>query len=424
MRIFLILLKKELKELLTRQFVFTLAAMVFIFYFVGKMVGGQNKVSLMNEISVIDMDKSPVSKTIIEELKSAKYIVKEKSCTNINKMVAGGKFEKDLFVIVIPAGLGENLNALKKQKIKVYAVLRKGLRSSEISSSKIRKTLSDIKRRISELMIKRRFRGCDAGFVKDPISVDEFVIANKTAAEIPIKHVLAYMRSQLMLFPVVIFLVVIYASQIVMTAVASEKENKTLEILLSSPINRKMLVFSKITASGLIAFLLSGGYMVGMRSFMSGVTGQVSSMTTSSQSSLIKLGLMINPAGYLAIGISILFCILCALSVAIILGVLSEDVKGTQASITPLMMVLLLSYLLPMFMDIHKLSIPLKFLVLAIPFTHAFISPENIMLGNNAAVFWGIVYQAAVFLTFVAIAARIFSGETILTLKFRFKGLK
>ena len=233
---------------------------------------------------------------------------------------------------------------------------------------------------------------------------------------------LAAIQSQLYFFPIAMFFIVIMAAQMIMTSVASEKENKTLETLLSSPVDRWMLVISKLSASALVAGALSGAYMLGMRSFMSGITAQApAGAAITAQSALAKLGLVIAPSGYLLIGLSVLFCILCALSIALILGVLSDSVKSIQATIMPLMMILMLSYILPMFIDISAASVPVRLLLYAIPFTHAFTAPQNVMLHNNTQVLWGIVYQAGVFVVFVTLAGKLFSGESLLTIKLPFK---
>ena len=86
----------------------------------------------------------------------------------------------------------------------------------------------------------------------------------------------------------------------------------------------------------------------------------------------------------------------------------------------PLMMPLMLAYLLPIFIDLSTANIWLKTLLYVIPFTHAFMAPQNVMMGNTAQVLWGIGYQAAVFALFVALAAKLFSGEALLTLRLRF----
>jgi ABC-2 type transport system permease protein len=73
-----------------------------------------------------------------------------------------------------------------------------------------------------------------------------------------------------------------------------------------------------------------------------------------------------------------------------------------------------------MFIDIAGASFAVKLLLYSIPFTHAFIAPQNILVHNYEAVMWGIVYQVIVFGVFVVIAGKIFSGEALLTFKLRF----
>ena len=160
----------------------------------------------------------------------------------------------------------------------------------------------------------------------------------------------------------------------------------------------------------------AGGLVV-----VAGITAAAGTGAASSAGpALVKLGLVISPYGYLLIGASVLFCILCALSMAFILGILSEDVKSIQAMLLPLMMPLLLAYLLPIFIDLSTAGLGIKLLLYAIPFTHAFMAPQNVMMGNTAQVLWGIGYQALVFAAFVALAARLFSGEALLTLRLKF----
>jgi ABC-2 type transport system permease protein len=61
----------------------------------------------------------------------------------------------------------------------------------------------------------------------------------------------------------------------------------------------------------------------------------------------------------------------------------------------------------------------LKLLLYSIPFTHAFMAPQNVMMGNIGQVWWGILYQAAVFAVCVNISTRLFSGDALLTLRLR-----
>ena len=74
--------------------------------------------------------------------------------------------------------------------------------------------------------------------------------------------------------------------------------------------------------------------------------------------------------------------ILCALGLAIILGVMVEDLKSAQTMILPLVFLIMIPYFISMFSDINSLSLPIKILIMLIPFSHPFIASQNIILGN------------------------------------------
>jgi ABC-2 type transport system permease protein len=197
-----------------------------------------------------------------------------------------------------------------------------------------------------------------------------------------------------------------------------EKQNKTLETLLTVPIPRTSIVAAKMLAAGIVGLLSAVIYMVGMKSYMGGMMGSVG--TSAPVNAVIKqLGLTLTGNGYLLLGISLFFALLCGLAMATILGVLAEDFRSAQSLMLPIMLLIFIPYLLSFFADINSLPLPVKLLVLAIPFSHPFLATPNIMLGHYPAVLYGILYMAVVFLVLVVIAARIFSTDRVLTMKLR-----
>jgi len=425
MNIFRILLKKEIKELLTRQLLISITAMLFMFYTIGKIAGAQNKTSQARDsaVVVLDLDGSSLSKNLVKRLADTEYKVRTASAAGIDEALASPEYKDDSFFILIPAGLQKDINAGKRGDIGIYSRI-KGFSTggNTATTLKVRNTITYMNDNLSVYVLNRNFPAIDTGFVGKPLAAKEFVRVRENTEQVSLARVLSVTQSQLYFFPIAMFFIVIMAAQMVMTSVAGEKENKTLETLLSSPVDRWMLVVSKLAASALIAGVLSGGYMLGMRSFMSGITSKASAAASLPiQASLAKLGLIIEPSGYLLIGLSVLFCILCALSIAFILGVLSDSIKSIQSNIMPLMMLLMLSYMLPMFIDTNTASLSVRLLLYAIPFTHAFTAPQNVVMHNNTLVIWGIIYQAAIFAVFVIMAGKLFSGELLLTLKSPFK---
>jgi ABC-2 type transport system permease protein len=213
-------------------------------------------------------------------------------------------------------------------------------------------------------------------------------------------------------------MIIIYSSQMVISAIAMEKQNKTLETLLTVPISRASIITTKMLSSGLVGLISAAIYMVGFRRFMGGFYGD---MPGSSQMSGViqKLGLSLNTNSYIILGISLFFAILCALAMATILGVLAEDFRSAQTLIMPVMFLVMIPYFIFFLSDMKSLSLPVKIFVLAIPFTHPFLTTQNIFLENYSAILYGILYMFIVFVILVAIAAHIFSTDKILTMKLR-----
>jgi ABC-2 type transport system permease protein len=221
-------------------------------------------------------------------------------------------------------------------------------------------------------------------------------------------------------------MIIIYASQMVISAIAMEKQNKTLETLLTVPISRTSIVTAKMLASGLVGLVSAVIYMFGFRFYMSGFMGDISQAAAASGISGViqKLGLTMDTKGFIILGISLFIAILVALALATILGVLAEDYRSAQSLIMPLIFLVMIPYFLSFFSDPKTLSLPAKIFLFAIPFSHPFLLTQNLYLENYGAILYGILYMLAVFIILIIIAARIFSTDRVLTMKLRFRKKK
>lgn len=418
MRHFLILVKKEIRELATRQVLLPIAAVILAFFIIGRVVSRHGRGASGETVRLLDLDRSPESARAVSGLRADKISLSVETSADRAEALAGGSGASS-GLLVIPPGFGESVRSGRKADLEVYAVIRGfGVRSLAALGG-LGKAVRSVNDGVGRSLLERTGTAGDAAYLRDPVAAQEFVAMGSAVEKVPISQVLRFVQSQTYIFPIVIFMVITFSAQMVAMSVVSEKENKTLEILLSSPVGRKTLVFAKLSASALVALGFTAAYMIGMKSFLLSVAGEAASpaATAAVQSSLAGLGLVLGPFQLLLISLSVLFGILCALSIALILGILSDDVKSAHAAVTPLMLVLMLSYLLPLFVDLGSGTAGTRALMLAIPFTHAFLAPQYMVLGRTSAVAAGILYQAAVFVVFVALAGRIFSGESVLTMK-------
>jgi len=418
---FLILLKKEIKELITIQLVLPLIIMVLLFSFIGNIMSKETaKMFAPQPIFILNQDTQEAGNKISEILKTANFKPEILEASSVDEALTTLKEKNNPSLLVIPLNFGKNMNNFKSQQLLVYKIMKNFSIMSNAKYSAPDKAMVVINTYYSNEWIQKKKTSIEPEILKNPIKSNEFVIIGDKQANIPLSAVLGYIQKQTTFIPIILFIVIIIAAQMVAMAVASEKENKTFEILLSSPINRKTIIFAKLLAAGLVALLFAGVYMIGMNYYMKGITGGSISNSDGLESVFQSLGIVITPLSYILLGLSLFMGILVALAMAMILGIMADSIKSVQAVITPLMILVLLPYLLVLFLDINSLSPLIKYIIYAIPFSHPFLASQGVFLGEYVPIIYGIIYQFIIFMVFVLIATKIFSSDKIITLKINF----
>lgn len=203
-----------------------------------------------------------------------------------------------------------------------------------------------------------------------------------------------------------------------LNAISTEKLDKTLETLLSAPISRMSVLSAKMLAAAIVAAIMAIAFMFGMNNMTSvySTGGDVSQYSNV----LNDLGLTLSVGGYALVGLQMFMSVLIGLSLSLVLGALAKDIKSAQALVMPILFTAMIPYLLSMVLDIKTLSPVFKYIVYAIPFTHTFMSSENIMFGNMSLYWGGLIYQVIILAISMTIAVRIFTSDKIFTISFSF----
>jgi ABC-2 type transport system permease protein len=421
MRKFLVIVKKEIRELLTIQVLLGMLVTVLLFAFLGNVIRDEGRqIQKKQNISIIDLDKTATSKETISALSKAGFRIKLSEDGNLDAAIKIAAKNDIVAIVAIPSGFERNLIDSKQPGLDVYGVMS-GFSFAKMTGSAVDRIRETINESLSSKMIRLATDGKDLQKLKTPARIKDHVVVRDKTAAISTEEISGFIMSQTAFVPIILFAIIMIATQMTANAIASEKENKTLETLLSVPIDRRVLVLAKMVAAGLLALAAAIFYMFVFKFWMENLTeGAVSAMAAGPVGKAIReLGLTLSPSNYAILGIVLFFTILCALSISTILGALAENAKGVQSLLMPLMILVMMPYLLSMFTDIGTLSPIPRYLMYAIPFTHAFTAMPNIYAGNYQAIFYGILYEAAFFAFFVYIAGRIFSSDKILTLKLR-----
>ncbi|MBN2405534.1 MAG: ABC transporter permease [Coriobacteriia bacterium] len=421
MRKFAVLLRKELKELATPQMLLPFVVTVLMFAFIGNVMGTQGAEDAANRsVIILDLDQSSASELVVDTIAQAGFAPDIRAQVEVEQVVDELKSKESAsrLLVVIPEGFGERLSEVQRPQIVTYSALRNLSATGSQDVSALQQAIAGVSEAVSAQMLAERVGGADLEALKSPLVVEEHVIVGDKEAVASPDMIGGFISQQTMFIPIVLFLVTIFAAQMVATTIANEKENKTLETLLATPISRGGLVASKMIAAATVALLSAGAYMLGMSYYMKGLQASLGGMELGGGSgALAELGLSLGVGDYVLLGITMFFAILVAISIALILGAFAENVRAVQSLLTPLIMMLMLPYLLVLLLDIEAVSPVLRVLVYAIPFSHPFMAGPNLFLGNYGMVWAGIAYEALWFVAFLVLAARIFSSDRILTMK-------
>jgi ABC-2 type transport system permease protein len=229
------------------------------------------------------------------------------------------------------------------------------------------------------------------------------------------------MISQAIAMPIIIIILLSYSMTIAATSVAMEKEEKTLETLLTLPVDRFSILMGKLSGSILVAAVGALAYMVGFNYYIGGLT---STIPTGASVNLADLGLVPSFFGYLLLGISLFVTILSALALAVIISAFADDVRTAQSLVGYIYPFLFVPAIALMYLDVNSLPLAFKVVLYAIPYTQPIIAAKAVIMGDYATAVLGIVYVTAFTLAVMYAASRLFATEKILTAKLKLRGLR
>jgi ABC-2 type transport system permease protein len=226
------------------------------------------------------------------------------------------------------------------------------------------------------------------------------------------------MISQSIALPITIMIMLTYAMQIAATSVAMEKEEKTLETLLTVPVDRFAILMGKLSSTIIVAGLASIAVLVGYTYMLGSITIGI---PTTTPIDLVNLGLVPSAFGYVLLGISLFITLLSGLALAVIMSAFAEDVRGATALVGYIYPLIFIPSMALIYLDINTLPLAVKAIFYAIPFSQPVIASKAVVFGDYSTVIFGIIYVAAFTIVIMYVASRLFATEKILTAKLKFK---
>ena len=434
-------IRKELRELLTPGSVISVLIMVVLFAGLGGLIGGEvEKAQALPVFGIANGEYGDVTLEDGSEWSAADYLerlyagVPENEIGNYIKVVnvEGVTDFYELMtseginsLIVIDPSFSENVlynlytasstTDLRPVVIQEYYLYEPSGMFGSISSSTVSAVVNGMNSDLSGFLI----RGCISPekvyqFLADPITRggDELhtIVNGEPHSGVTPQDIASQVSSQTMMVPMIIMIIIMMVGSIVISSMGSEKENKTLETLLTLPIKRTSIVSGKIIAAAIVGLVYGLAYMAGMSIYMGAMMGP-----TSSGIDLKALGLGLDMMDWALIALSMFLAIICALGICMILGAFAKNYKSAQTMTMPLSILAMVPMFVIMFSGWYGSGAVIQAVTFAIPFSHPMMAMQSLMYGDYVLVFSGIAYMAIFALATILITVRLYNSDILIT---------
>ncbi len=436
--------KKELKELLTPGTIISILVVVIMFSMLGSAMSGETeKMSAPQHMGVVygdgNMDYDEVVCTYTdpssEEIKLTVQDIIYKAYRNafgstdydqyIHKFNASAKDpdaiakemidNKCTFVISIPDNFISELKDGKPVTISTYYSYSNGGIIGTVTSTQgttIINRMSDI---LTYAFTCNSSSGYSPDFILDPLinnNSSTYTYINGTVhAGVTPSQIYNSLSAQNLVIPIIVMIVIIMVGSVVISSMGSEKENKTLETLLTIPIKRTTIVTGKILAATIMGLVYGICYLVGMIFYSSGMTSGLSGNSVN----LADYGLAMGAMDWAILLLVLFLSIFSALGICMILGAFTKNYKMAQTMTLPISGLALIPMFVFMFASWDSLPTIAQGFIFAIPFSHPMMTMNNLMFGDMGLIVAGIAYLIVFDIIMILITVKIYNSDILLT---------
>ena len=366
-------------------------------------------------IAIADFDHGTVAQNLTDFLKSIPYVkVEVIEAQNPDEAAVVAQASNVTSVVMIPEGFSNNITTGEKAALRVYNVFRTGGIGESLTLSTAQSLVELFGRKLINATVSTAFP--DNPNVLSPLAISQESIIKGKPVDVNPSALYSFAQAQSFSLPLALFMLIILAMQLASTSVATEKEEKTLETLMSLPLNRFTLLIGKLAGSTLVAAIGAVATILGVIYYMGSFAFGTPTQTSID---LAAIGLAPSLLSYVILGVSVFVALLSALALAVVISVFADDVRGAQSLLGFVYMPLLIPMFALMFTDLNTLPLGFQILLLALPFTHPMLAARATITGDYLMPVLGIGYVAIFTLVILYIAARLFATEKILTAKIR-----
>ncbi len=410
------LLRKELSELINKQMLISLVMSFIIIAMLGSLMTNvlTDEFTDYGTVRIIDQDQTEFTQKIIDRIQEDGYTVE--TASDFAEGVSQKHWSE---AVLLPEGMTELLFVQHEQcQVHSYTLLRT---TSNVSISMMGSSSTETVNSTINTLLSEEYLQGDLAFLENPILTVPYTQANNRTVQANPSIILSSLTLFDQLMPLLLFLLVVLTAQTIITAIATEKSDKTLETLLSSPVPRTTIIGAKMLAALIVALIYALTYGVAfLTTVLSTVSGQTESADIGNTFADIvttrhyaeELLLQIPAIGWVGVIAQLALTLGITLTASIILGGLVEDAKNTQYASLPIMLMTMFPYVLSMVSDIRNMG-AVRWVLYCIPFTHTFIATANFRFHDLPLFFCGLVYQIIFLIVMVVIALKLYSSDLL-----------
>jgi ABC-2 type transport system permease protein len=400
------IIKKEFKELFTIATLIPIVVIAIVFGLVGQSIGSiGERMEEKPVIGIVDLDSGDFSDIAMAVLTEKAEIIYDGS--DAAEGLQEVRDKNGVALLVIPENFSQNIYANNPGEIEIYWIMKGAGMMDSISSGVVEGLIQAVNQGISTKLIQED-SSFDPALVLAPTKrVETTFFKGKEIEGLSASQLGNILSSQSIVIPIVVMMLIIMAGASVIASMGMEKENKTLETLLTMPVRRSHIVIGKMVGSALVGMIMAAIYMIGFSRYMSSF--QISNIN------LADFGLALGVQDYLLVGISLFTALLAGLALCIVLGTFAKNYRSAQALIFPITALAMISMFITIFKDFDTIPAVLRIFVFAIPFSHPMMAMRALMMDSYPLVIGGIAYNAVFTAIMVAVAVRIFNSDRLLT---------
>jgi len=405
------IIKKELKELMTPATFLPIVILAIVFGSMGNAIGNiEDELAEPPVIGVINQDSGNFSQLAVAILDATSNITYySDDISDKQEAINSLKENEGVSLLIIDKNFSENILSGEQGGLDLYWIMRGAGILDSISSGTLVEIIDAAQAEITKVLIQINDSSRNVNNTLTPIAKNQTTFfKNNEFSNVSPTEISNMLSSQSTFIPIIMMMIIIMAGQLVISSMALEKENKTLETLLTLPVKRTSIVTGKIVASAVIGLILAVIYMIGMGSYLTSFEIQTAVGTQTIDLSLSGIDIVL-------IGASVFVALVAALAFCMLLGTMAKNFKSAQTLTFPVAVLVLIPMFLTMMKDFDTLPFALKAILFGIPFSHPMMAPRALLFDDYLMVIGGIVYTAIFAVIMIALVVWVFKTDRIVT---------